>query len=257
MPQLFDSHAHYDDAKFDGIRDRVLDEIFSGDVKYILNAATNLNNSATSVALTEKYPGMYAACGIHPSDCIDTSKIGEALARLREFLKHPKVVAIGEIGLDNYWPEPPAELQAKWFEAQLALAEETNMPVIIHDREAHGACMDAVLAHPSVCGVFHSFSGSAEMAKELLRRGWYISFSGTVTFKNAVKVLEAAAAVPMDRILSETDCPYLAPHPHRGKMNSSALMHLTVAKLAEIKGVEYEEMCLATQSNAKKLFRIE
>lgn len=256
MPQLFDSHAHYDDAKFDGIRDSLLDDLFSGDVKYILNAGTNLNNARTSIALAEKYPGMYAACGIHPCDCLDISKIDETLAEVSEFLKHPKVVAIGEIGLDNHWPEPPADIQAKWFEAQLRLAAETDMPVVIHDREAHGACMDAIMAFPTVRGVFHSFSGSPEMARELVRRGWYVSFSGTVTFKNAARVVEAAAAVPMDRIMIETDCPYLAPHPHRGEMNHSGFVHLMAEKLAERKSVSYEEICDATLNNAKTLFGI-
>lgn len=256
MPQLIDTHAHYDDARFDGIRDDILNEIFSGDVKYIINAATNLNNAKTTLALAEEYPGMFAICGIHPCDCTDISEIDDTLSKVKEYLKHPKVVAIGEIGLDNHWPEPHADIQAKWFEAQMRLAEETGMPVVIHDREAHGACMDAILAFPKVRGVFHSFSGSPEMARELVRRGWYVSFSGTVTFKNAARVVEAAAAVPMDRILSETDCPYLAPHPHRGEMNHSGYMHLTVEKLAERKGVSYEEMCDAILGNAKTLFGI-
>lgn len=253
---LFDTHAHYDDEKFDGQRDEVIANVFASGVARIVNASTTLVTCANSIALSEEYDGFYAACGIHPEDCGQYDDVEGTLAEVRKMLEHPKVVAIGEIGLDNHWPEPSADIQRVWFDAQLQMAEETGYPVIIHDREAHGACMDAIKAHKKAHGVFHSYSGSAEMAKELVKLGWYVSFSGSLTFKNAVKTVEAAAVVPLDRLLIETDCPYLAPHPHRGERNDSSLMHFTAEKLAEIKGVTFEEIAEITFRNSCRLFGI-
>ena len=256
MTRLIDTHAHYDDEKFDGLRDELIGSLLGGGTELIINAGTNLDTCRSSVALAAKYDGIYAACGIHPEDCGKYGDMEFVLSELKAMLGHPKVVALGEIGLDNHWEDPPADVQKKWFYALLSLASELEIPVIIHDREAHGACMDAVKEFKGVKGVFHSFSGSAEMAKELVKLGFYVSFSGTVTFKNASRVLESASAVPLDRLLIETDCPYLAPHPFRGKLNHSGYMTYTAQKLAEIKGVPYDELCCAVNENARRLFRL-
>lgn len=268
---IFDSHAHYFDRRFEAESgsgaDGILKEIMPDPVSRILNVGTNCENSAAAVRQAARYEGMYAAVGIHPEDCHYLPDEGEALACLRKLLgtpesrKRDKIVAIGEIGLDyhyeNYGDIPmDKDRQARFFEAQLVLAEEFGLPVIIHDREAHGDCFETVLKHPKVRGVFHSYSGSAELAKELVRRGWYISFSGTLTFKNAARVREAASAVPHDRLLVETDAPYLAPHPMRGKLNHSGLLVYTVAALAELWGCTPQEAAGQTAANASGLFGI-
>ena len=171
-------------------------------------------------------------------------------------LADKKVRAVGEIGLDYHYPDTDKERQSKWLEAQLTLAEELDIPVIIHDRDAHGDCFDAVCAHPRVRGVFHSYSGSAEMALDLIRRGWYISFSGTVTFKNAARVAGVCAALPHDRVFIETDAPYLAPHPHRGKLNHSGYLTYTVSRIAELWGMSVEEVARITVENARAFYGI-
>jgi TatD DNase family protein len=203
---------------------------------------------------------MYVAVGIHPED-IEGSPLGleGELAALREMLEkreENKIVALGEIGLDYYWTPFDKELQAECFERQLLLAEEFDIPVVIHDREAHGDCFEMILKHPRVRGVFHSYSGSAEMAKELIKRGWYISFSGVVSFKNAAKVKEVALVVPDDRMLIETDAPYLAPHPFRGKINHSGRLLYTATALADLRGVSVESVAGLTRDNAMRLFNI-
>ena len=199
---------------------------------------------------------MYVAAGIHPSDSRHYADMEGELQKLRHLLdtRLDKIVAIGEIGLDYHYPETDKESQAKWLHAQLSLAEEYDLPVVIHDREAHGDCFDAICAHPRVRGVFHSYSGSAEMAKDLIRRGFYISFSGTVTFKNAARVGAVAAELPRDRVLIETDCPYLAPHPHRGELNHSGLLVYTAARLGEIWGISTDEAAEITTENAQNFF---
>ena len=263
---LFDSHAHYFDKKFDaegGADAFLLNEVFGKGVAGVINVATNPENAKLCLAQAKQYHNMYVALGIHPEDAQHlTGSIDDSLADLAELMDtsekraEGKIVALGEIGLDYYWKPYDKELQAKLFEAQLCLAEEWNLPVIIHDREAHGDSFETVLRHKNVRGVFHSFSGSAEMAKELTRRGWYISFSGVLTFKNARKVREVAEVVPTEQILVETDAPYLAPEPFRGRINHSGRMAYTAKALAEVRGVSYEEIVKITTENAKRLFSL-
>ena len=252
---LFDTHAHYDSRKFDADRDAVLSALPGQGVALVVDPGCDLDSSRRAVELAERYPFVYAAVGVHPEDCGDW-RDGH-LDELRELAAHPKVVAIGEIGLDYYWKEnPPRELQKRVFRAQLALARELDLPVIVHDREAHGDCMDIVREFPDVRGVFHCFSGSAEMAKELARLGWMISFTGVLTYQNARKAVEAAQAVPLDRIMIETDSPYMAPVPHRGKRNHSGYVAHICERLAEVKGTTPEECSRATLANGRRFFRI-
>lgn len=267
--KIFDTHAHYFDARFEreaeGGADAVLRTVFSEGVEYILNVGTDPDTSQAAVRQASRYEGMYAAVGIHPGDCHYLGDPDVEMDRLRALLgdadlrKQNKILAIGEIGLDYYhqsYGDVPMDKsrQRYFFEAQLCLAEELFLPVIIHDREAHGDCFDTVLRHPNVRGVFHSYSGSAEMARELTRRGWYISFSGTLTFKNARSVRAAAEVVPRDRLLVETDCPYLAPHPMRGQMNHSGYLKYTLQALAEIWNCTLEEAAKQTLQSGKALF---
>lgn len=253
---IFDSHAHYNDEKFGSSseRDGLISEIMNNGVKYILNAGTNHITSKECLDIAEKFDGVFASVGIHPSDLYDLSDPDGALREIRRLAAHPKAVAIGEIGLDYYWHEDRCELQKKYLHLQLDLAEELGLPVIIHDRDAHGDCLDAVFAHPNVRGVFHSYSGSKESAMELIKRGWYISFSGVVTFKNATRYAEIVPVVPDDRILVETDCPYLTPHPHRGKRNDSGYLTYTVQKIAELRSDSPENIAKLTLRNAAELF---
>ena len=267
--KLFDSHAHYFDRRFEreaeGGADAILKAIMPTPVYAIVNVGTNCESSKRAIEQALQYDGMYAAVGIHPEDCHYIEDVDIALSELRDLLgdeahrKKNKIVALGEIGLDyhyeNYGDIPmDKQKQALFFDAQLELARELRLPVIIHDREAHGDCFETVLRHPNVHGVFHSYSGSAEMARELVKRGWYISFSGTLTFKNAARVREAAMAVPRDRLLIETDAPYLAPHPHRGKLNHSQRLECSVQTLSELWNCTPEEVAEITASNAEKLF---
>ncbi|MBQ9801693.1 MAG: TatD family hydrolase [Clostridia bacterium] len=263
MEPMFDSHAHYYDARFareTGGSEALLRELFRADVCGIVNIGTDPENSRLVVAEAAKWPHMYATVGIHPGDGQRLPDIDAALLEIEAMLpdaREKKIVAIGEIGLDYHYDDTDREKQLYFLEKQLQMAEKWALPVVIHDREAHGDCFDAVCRHPQLTGVFHSYSGSAEMAKDLVRRGWYISFSGTVTFKNAPKVREAVAAVPLDRLLMETDCPYLAPHPHRGKMNHSGLMRYTAEAMAEVKGITADAMICQTRENALRLFDIQ
>lgn len=252
---LFDTHAHFDSRKFDSDRDQVLSSLPQRGVSLVVDPGCDLPSSRKVIELAERWPFLYAAVGVHPEDCGDWQD--SHLDKLRTLASHPKVVAIGEIGLDYYWKEnPPKEFQQQVFRAQLALAEELDMPVIVHDREAHGDCMDIVREFPNVHGVFHCYSGSAEMAKELVRLGWMISFTGVLTYPNARKALEAAQAVPLDRIMIETDSPYMAPVPHRGKRNDSGYVVHVCEKLAELKGISLEECAKATLENGKRFYRI-
>lgn len=265
--RLFDSHAHYFDAKFDGREDEILrTEVFGKDVGRVINVGTNPVTNALCVAQAAKYDGMYAAVGIHPEDCqMMTESAADAVSDLKSFIgttetrKISGIVALGEIGLDYHvnGGNPDRLRQMEFFSLQLELAEKTGLPVIIHDREANGDCFETVLKHPGVRGVFHSYSGSAEMARELTKRGWYISFSGVVTFKNASRIRETAATVPQEYLLVETDCPYLAPHPHRGEINHSGLMKYTVETLAAVRETTPEAIAEITRKNASELFGIE
>ena len=256
---LFDSHAHYDDEKFDDCREEVIKGLYQKNdtnplgVSAVLNSASDITSSLAALELTKKYPFFFASAGIHPHEAANAPENFEEL--LSELLKNDKVVAIGEIGLDYHYDFSPRDVQKEIFCRQMKLSEKLNLPVIIHDREAHGDCMEIVRAHKAR-GVFHSYSGSAEMAKELVRLGYYISFSGSVTFKNASGLIDAVAAVPDDRILVETDSPYLAPVPYRGKINNSSYMYQTVLKLSEIRCTTPEKIADITFRNACKLFNI-
>ena len=263
---LFDSHAHYFDEWIGEEWTALADEFFSLGGEGIINVGTNNENSLVCIEQARRYEKMYCAVGIHPEDCLYLKGTPEEeVARLRalvateETRRANKIVAIGEIGFDYHvegLDEAGKALQREYFRRQMELADELGIPVVIHDREAHGDCFDMALRFPRVRGVFHSYSGSAEMAKELTRRGWYISFSGVVTFKNAPKVKEVAATVPADKILSETDSPYLAPVPYRGKRNSSLLMLHTVEAIAAERGLTLEETVNIIRENTRTLFGV-
>ena len=252
---LFDTHAHYDAEQFDPDRHEVLQGLPERGIALAVNPGCDLPSSRMAVELAERYVFLYAAVGYHPENC--GPYVPEDLETLRELAGHPKTVAIGEIGLDYYWEEnPPKELQQRVFRDQLALAEELDMPVIVHDREAHGDSLAMIRAFPKVRGVFHCFSGSAEMAVELVKLGWMVSFTGVLTYKNARKAVEAARAVPLERIMIETDSPYMAPVPHRGKRNDSGYVRFICEKLAEIKGISFEECAQVTLENGRRFFGI-
>ena len=252
MP-IFDTHAHYDSGGFNADQDEVLSALPAAGVDLVVDPGCELESSRAALALAERYPFVYAAAGIHPSDCAGT---GEAeFAALRALCGHEKVVAVGEIGLDYYWKDnPPREFQQMVFRRQIELAIELDLPVIVHDREAHGDSLAVVLDYPEVRGVFHCFSGSPEMAEELLKRGWYLGFDGPITYKNAAKAPEVAAVTPLDRIVVETDSPYLTPVPFRGKRNDSRYLPYVIEKLAEWKGVTPEELTRITWENGLRLF---
>ena len=254
MP-IFDTHAHYDDSRFDGDRDAVLAALPEAGVELVLDPGCDLPSSRAAAALAERYGHVYAAAGIHPENCAGFQDAD--LAALRQLLAQPKVASIGEIGLDYYWAEnPPRDFQQMVFRKQLALAEELDLPVIVHDREAHGDSLSIIREFPAVTGVFHCFSGSPEMAEELLKRGWYLGFDGPITYKNARRAPEVAAITPLERLVVETDAPYLSPVPVRGRRNDSRYLPHVIAKLAEWKGVTPEEMTRITCENGKRLFRL-
>ena len=258
--RYFDSHAHLDDTKFssfDGGMDAVIKASVAAGVCGIINVGTNIETSKASVEIAHRYPFIYAAVGIYPTDA---QRIGDrfdaALHELMYLLDDSRVVAVGEIGLDYHYDDTDREVQKSAFEAQMKLACELGKPVVIHDREAHGDVMDIIRRYPSVCGVMHSFSGSPEMAAELVKMGWYISFSGPVTYKNAVKVKAAACSVPQDRILVETDSPYLPPTPHRGEVNYPGYVALTLTAIAELRKIPKEDLAAITVENTKRFFGI-
>lgn len=249
----FDSHAHLDDPRFDVDRD----EIFAALAEQgpVMNVGCDLASSERSAALAQKYSFVYAAVGSHPDDADHVDS--KLLDTYRRLCAEKKVRAIGEIGLDYHYEDVPRAQQIIAFEQQLELAEALKLPVIVHEREAHGDAMDIVMRHPDVRGVFHCFSGSKEMALWLVERGWYIGFTGVLTFKNARRAVEAAQALPLERILIETDCPYMAPEPYRGRRNDSRFVPLVAAKLAELRGLTPEEAGEITAANAKRLYGIE
>ena len=252
---LFDTHAHYDDEAFDADRDALLTALPQRGVGLILNPGCDVESSRKAVAYAAAYPHVYAAVGIHPENC--AGFVPADIDVLRELARQPKVAAIGEIGLDYYWAEnPPRKLQQQVLRAQLARARELRLPVIFHDREAHGDSLAIVREFPDVTGVFHCFSGSPEMARELLQMGWYLGFDGPVTYKNARRAPEVAAVTPPERMLIETDSPYMTPVPYRGKRNDSGYVYLVAEKLAAWKGVTPEELARITTENGKRLFRI-
>lgn len=252
---FYDTHAHFDNGAFSQDRDALLSSMPEMGVTLINNIGCDEASSKMSVDLAEKYPFVYAAVGQWPGNTGNMTE--ETIEFYRELSRHPKVVAIGEIGLDYYYDDVPHEVQQHWFRRQLELAAEVGKPVIIHERDAHQDGLTIVKEWADqVQGVFHCFSGSAEMAKEIVKLGWYVSFTGVVTFKNARRALEAVEAVPLDRIMIETDCPYMAPTPYRGKRNHSGYVGKVAEKIAEIKGLTVEEVASATMENGKRFFRI-
>ena len=254
MP-LFDTHAHYDSKQFDADRDAVLTALPTCGVELVVNPGCDVPSSRAAVELARRYAHVRAAVGLHPGDCAGASEAD--FQELRRLCAEPGVVAVGEIGLDYYWKDnPPKDFQQYVFRRQIELAIELDLPVIVHDREAHGDSLDIVRDYPQARGVFHCFSGSPEMAAELLKRGWYLGFDGPVTYPNARRAAEVAALTPMDRIVIETDSPYLSPVPHRGKRNDSRNLPWIVEKLAEWKGADCAEMERATWENGKRLYGI-
>lgn len=254
MP-IFDTHAHYDADQFASDREAVLTALPAAGVGLVVDPGCDVASSREAVALAERFDHVYAAVGIHPEDCDGCTDADFDV--IRELCRREKVVAVGEIGLDYYWKEnPPRDFQEQVFRRQIELALELDLPVIIHDREAHGDSLRIVLDYPGLRGVFHCFSGSPEMAQELLKRGWYLGFDGPITYKNARRAPEVAAITPLERMVVETDAPYLSPVPVRGRRNDSRYLPHVIAKLAEWKGVTPEEMTRITCENGKRLFRL-
>ena len=252
LHNIFDAHAHYDDKWFDDDRSALLSSMPEQGVSTIVNAAVDLATAHTAIEYAEAYPHVYACVGIHPENLEGLAD--DYLDQLRELLKHPRVVALGEIGLDYHW-DIPKDLQNRVFEEQLQLAHELDVPVVIHDREAHGDVMALVRKYQPK-GLLHCYSGSVEMLKEVIKLGMSISLGGTVTFKNARVPVEVAAAVPLDRLLLETDAPYLSPVPLRGKRNDSRNIAYTAQRIAEIRGMDAQELIDITTENAKRLYGI-
>ena len=253
---LFDTHAHLDDRAFDCDREELLAGLAARGTSMVMNPGCSLDSSKNAVALANRYPWIYAAVGSHP-DVAD--EVNETVLERYRLLaaQNPKVKAIGEIGIDYHYEDIPRELQLKAFRMQMELAKELNLPVIVHEREAHEDGMKVVKEFPEVKGVFHCYSGSAEMARQLVNLGWYIGFTGVLTFKNARKAIETAESIPLERIVLETDCPYMAPVPHRGKRNDPGYLCYMAQKLAEIRGVSLEEIQHITTENGKRLYRID
>lgn len=259
IDNIFDSHAHYDDEQFDGDRDELLQSLPSKGVCAVINCASDIKSSATSAELSEKYPFFWCACGVHPHEAekeLKTADINEIEKRIVNFTEKKKCAAIGEIGLDYHYDFSPRELQKEIFELQLKLSKELDLPVIVHDREAHEDTM-TLLKKYRPKGVVHCFSGSVEMAREVLKLGMYIGLGGAVTFKNAKKPVAVAAATDIDRILLETDCPYMAPVPFRGTRCSSDMIAYSAQTIASVKNMDVQTLVDAATENTKRLFGIE
>ena len=253
MKNIFDSHAHYNDEQFDIDRDSLLASLPEAGITGIVNCGTDVKSSLDSIEMAEKYPFVYAACGYHPEAAAEADDA--KLAEIEKMLSHKKCVALGEIGLDYHYDFVPKDIQLEIFEMQLQIAVRNDIPVIVHDREAHADTL-ALLKKYNPKGVLHCFSGSVETAKEVLSLGMYIGLGGAVTFKNAVKPVEVAAMIPLDRLLLETDCPYMAPVPKRGKRNQSDYIEYVAEKIAEIRNISARELLDVTAENAKRLFSI-
>lgn len=251
---LFDTHAHLNASAFDEDREELITGLKDKGVGYVMNVGCSLQSSKECIALAEKYPFCYASVGSHPDSANEVSE--ELLETYLQMSKHPKVKAIGEIGLDYYYEDFDRQTQRRAFEMQMELARQASLPVIVHERDAHGDGMGVVRKFPDVTGVFHCYSGEAEMAKQLVKQGWYIGFTGVLTFKNARKAVETAEAIPIERIVLETDCPYMAPVPYRGKRNDPGYLCYMAQKLAEIKKLSVEKVVEITTQNAKRLYRI-
>ncbi len=250
---IFDTHAHYDDPKFDEDRDDLLSSLPEKGVEYVINCGCDLNSSLKSIALSEKFRYFYCALGIHPSEINDNAE--NELEEIKRLTAFEKCVAIGEIGLDYHYDFVPRERQLEFFEKQIRLALEADLPVIVHDREAHEDTL-TLLKKYKPRGVLHCFSGSVEMAKEIIKLGMYIGLGGAVTFKNARKPLEVAEFLPEDRLLLETDCPYMSPVPFRGKRCTSDMIALTAEKIAEVRHCDTQELIDKTRQNAFEIFKI-
>ena len=253
---IFDTHAHYDDDAFDEDRDELLSGMTAKNVEYIVNVGASIESSKRSIALAEKYPFIYAAVGVHPDEVGELDE--EKFNRLREWTKHEKAKAVGEIGLDYYWDKEQHDLQKHWFMRQMELAHEVNLPIIVHSREAAKDTLDMIIAAKplDLSGIIHCYSYSVEQAREYLNMGYYIGIGGVLTFKNAKKLKEVAEYAPLSRIVLETDCPYLAPVPYRGKRNDSSKLSYVVEELAAIKQTPVEEVLCITNENGKKLYHI-
>jgi TatD DNase family protein len=261
---LIDTHAHLDLPQFAADCAAVVERAQAAEVGAIINAGADVESSRRAVALAQQYPEVYAAVGVHPHDAKKLD--GDALAALRELARQPKVVAVGEIGLDFYRNLSPQDVQRRAFQAQLAWAERLGKPVIVHDREAHAEVLSALTSWAAGLGrspldgrvgVLHSFSGDLSMARRVIELGFYVSISGPVTYPNARRLVEIVRALPLDRLLIETDCPYLTPQPHRGRRNEPAYVRLVAEKVAEIKGLALDEVATMTTANARRLFELE
>ncbi|RXE59303.1 TatD family hydrolase [Acetivibrio mesophilus] len=253
---LFDSHAHYDNQRFDEDRFETIKKAYDSGVTYILNAAADMASSVETISLTREFEFVYGAVGVHPHAVSEMND--NDIATLANFTMEDKIVAIGEIGLDYYYDYSPREQQKLWFAKQISLARKLNLPIIVHDRDAHKDVLDIIKSEQAkdVGGVFHCYSGSVEMLRDVLENNFCISVGGALTFKNAKKTVEVVEHVPLDKLLIETDCPYLTPEPHRGKRNDSSYVRLVAEKIAKIKGISFEEVAEATMNNSKRLFNI-
>lgn len=251
---IFDTHAHYDDEAFDQDREQLLKELHGKGVAFIVNIGASIDSTRKTLKLAEKYPFLYAAIGVHPSETGELTK--EDILWLKEKACQPKVVAIGEIGLDYHWQEPDKEIQKKWFEEQLYLASEEKLPVVVHSRDAARDTLEILRSwqNSKTGGVIHCFSYGKEIAREYLDMDYYFGIGGVLTFKNARKLIEAVEYIPMERILLETDCPYLAPEPYRGKRNRSDYIDLVAEALSRIKKISKDEVLAQTTENAKKFY---
>ena len=253
---LFDTHVHMNDPAFDADRDELIRSFPEQGVELAMNVGCSLASSHDAIALAETYPHIYAAVGSHPDSADEVND--EVIEAYRKLCKlHPKVKAIGEIGLDYYYEDIPRDVQKKAFIAQLELARELDLPVVVHERDAHDDGLTIIKQFPTVRGVFHCYSGSAEMARQLVKLGWYIGFTGVLTFKNARKAVETAQSIPLDRIVIETDCPFMSPEPFRGKRNDPTKVYRMAEKLAELRGISVEQAQAITFENGKRLYRID
>ncbi|MDY2814566.1 MAG: TatD family hydrolase [Dorea sp.] len=252
---IFDTHAHYDDEQFDADREELLNSMAEQGVGTIVNVSASYPSCEQVTEMVQKYPFMYAAVGVHPDHVGDLNE--ETFARMKKLFANDKVIAVGEIGLDYYWDNESHDLQKAWFLRQLELARELDLPVLIHSREAAADTMDIMKEHAEgMSGVIHCYSYSKEMAREYVKMGFYIGVGGVVTFKNARKLKETVAEIPITSIVLETDCPYLAPEPNRGKRNNSAYIRYVAEEIARIKGITYEEVVAQTEENARKMYRL-
>jgi len=251
---FFDTHAHYCDKRFNDDRREIINSLETAGISYVLNAGSSVKSSEMSISLADEYSIIYASVGVHPHD--SKSMTDDTVSSLETMLSHPKAVAVGEIGLDYHYDFSPRDVQRKRFREQMELARALKLPVIIHEREALTDTLDIIRDFPDLTGVFHCFSGSFDTAKIILKMGWYLSFTGVATFKNAKRALEVIKNAPLDRLMLETDCPYMAPEPMRGRRNSSLFLPYIAEKFAEVRGITVEEVAKVTTENGLRFFGI-